>query len=216
MRKMENIKRALAMLLLFGEGFCLPAANTTAELVQTAENLNLKTEAFVVSGWIKVHNKQSIKLLERLLASELKAGNNLLYINGEEWKIVITEDKKPGISLQLVTASEHNAEMCRSFWQSFADNWGNREIIGITLLAQAYEEMSGVEQQRLLMQAQSFLHAQGQTHQSQNGMEGVYYTPKLKRSLMVAQEAFNFNLVIRNREKSCDVYLASPIIYQTY
>ena len=216
MRKMENIKKALAMMLIIGEGFCLPSANTTAELVRTANELNLKTEAFVVSGWIKVHNKQSIKLLERLLESELNVGNNLLHINGDEWKIVITEDKKPSISLQLITTSEHNAEICRSFWQSYADNWGNREIIGITMLAQAYEEMSEIEQKRLLAQTQTILHAQGQTHQSQNGAEGVYYTPKLKRSLMVAQEAFNFNLVIRNREKSCDIYLASPIIYQTY
>ena len=216
MEKIKNIKKALAMMLIISEGLCAPAVNTTAELLKAANEINVKTEGFVVSGWIKAGSRQNIKLLERLLGAELKAGNNLLYINGEEWKIVITEDKKPSISLQLVTASEHNAEMCRSFWQSFADNWGNREIIGITLLAQAYEEMSGVEQQRLLMQAQSFLHAQGQTHQSQNGMEGVYYTPKLKRSLMVAQEALNFNLVIRNRKKSCDVYLASPIIYQTY
>ena len=216
MEKIKNIKKALAMMLIISEGLCAPAVNATAELLKVANEINVKTEGFVVSGWIKAGSRQNIKLLERLLGAELKAGNNLLKIGSDELKIVISDSKKPSISLQLITQSELTAEYYRSFWQKYADSWGSGEIIGITVLAQAYEEMSGVEQQRLLMQAQSFLHAQGQTHQSQNGMEGVYYTPKLKRSLMVAQEALNFNLVIRNRKKSCDVYLASPIIYQTY
>ena len=216
MRKMENIKRALAMLLLFGEGFCLPAANTTAELVQVAETLNLKTEAFVVSGWIKAGSRQNIKLLERLLGAELKAGNNLLKIGSDELKIVISDSKKPSISLQLITQSELTAEYYRSFWQKYADSWGSGEIIGITVLAQAYEEMSGLEQKKIIAQAAEILHGQGQVHQSSDGMEGVFFSPKLGKGLTVAEEELNFNMVIRNRENRCDIYLAAPLIYQTY
>ena len=216
MERIKNIKKALAMMLIISEGFCAPMVNTTAELLNVANEINLKVEAFVVSGWIKVSSKQNIKLLERLLGYELSVGNNLINVGDGELKIVISDDKNPSISMQLVTKNELVAEYYRSFWQKYADNWGSGEIIGITLLTQAYEEISELEQKKILAQAQSILNLQGQIHQSPDGMEGVYYTPKLGKGLTVAQRELNFNMVIRNREKECDIYLASPIIYQTY
>ena len=128
----------------------------------------------------------------------------------------LADNKGKAVSMQLITTDEQKAHYCRSFWQFFADNWGKGEIMGITVLAKAYEEMSLSAEEKFCAEIAGFLDAEGRVYKNGGGVDGVYYSPKLAKGLSVAAQEINYNIVLRPHAGRTDVYLGYPVIYQTY
>ena len=186
MKRKINLEKVLAMMLILTQGVQLPP---------NGEN-HLPDQALAQAG--------------------LSIDDNLLLFLGEELKVVLADNKGKAVSMQLITTDEQKAHYCRSFWQFFADNWGKGEIMGITVLAKAYEEMSLSAEEKFCAEIAGFLDAEGMVYKNGGGVDGVYYSPKLAKGLSVAAQEINYNIVLRPHAGRTDVYLGYPVIYQTY
>lgn len=215
MKSKINLEKVLAMMLILTQGMQLPLYSENYLLKQALTQAGLEPQGYVVSGYVRLE-RGGLYILEKLLRTRLSAGDNTVSFQGEELKIVLTDNKEKAVSMQLITTDEEKAQYCRSIWQFFADNWGKSEIIGITVLATAYEEMSISAEEEFCAEIACYLKAEGRIYENRGGVDGVYYSQKLAKGLSVAAQEINYNIVLRPRAGRTDVYLAYPLIYQTY
>lgn len=214
MKKAINFPKALALLAVLAGGMQISVEDPSAVLANVLPEECI--DGYVVSGHIRLNNYWSRYGLEKMLAQELTDGENTYDFYGEELKIVLSGAKKKYISMEFITKNCLQAEKCRNFWQYIADTWGDGEIIGITIMARAYEEMSPFAREEFCAEISSVLDARGRLSESDKMAAGVYYSPKLARGIKIAGEKINYNLALCSREGYTDIYLGYPVIYQTY
>ena len=215
MKRKINLEKVLAMMLILTQGVQLPPNGENHLLDQALAQAGLSIDGYVVSGYVHLE-RGGLYVLEKMLQTRLSTGDNILLFLGEELKVVLADNKGKAVSMQLITTDEQKAHYCRSFWQFFADNWGKGEIMGITALAKAYEEMSLSAEEKFCAEIAGFLDAEGMVYKNGGGVDGVYYSPKLAKGLSVAAQEINYNIVLRPHAGRTDVYLGYPVIYQTY
>ncbi len=214
--KRDIVKKGLVTMVLLAQGWQYGAVNQTLFLDEALRRLEIAPQGYVVSGWLRLNNEKSVYILERLLKSKLSFGDNVLDFQGEQLKVVLSGEREKSLSMQMVTDNVYLAEECRKFWQVFADTWGKGELIGITVMARAYEEISPFAQHELCRDLAVYLKGEGDIHLSTDGVEGVYYSKYLAREMTICQTKINYNVVLRKKEGYTDIYLGYPVIYQTY
>lgn len=214
--KKDIFKKSLLTMVLLTQGWQYGAVNQTLFLDEAMRRLEIVPQGYVISGWLRLNNESSVYILERLLKSKISLGDNVIDFHGEKLKVVLSGEIEKMLSMQMVTEDVYLAEECHRFWQVFADTWGKGELIGITVMARAYEEMSPFAQNELCRDLAVYLKGEGDIHISDSGMEGIYYSSYLAREMTVCQTKINYNVVLRPKDGYTDIYLGYPIIYQTY
>ena len=215
MKSALNMKKTVAAVLVLLGGLPVAQEDKSAILADALAELGAEPEGYVVSGYIRLHNWGQYAL-EKLLGQELNCGENTYSFCGEEVKIVLSGTKQKSVSMQLISKNRLTAERSRRFWQYFADTWGQGEIIGITVPAKAYEEMSPSCAKEFCAELAFALKACGTVHEDKETTAGAYYTPKLARAVNIAGKQINYNIAICPRSGYTDIYLGYPLIYQTY
>lgn len=214
MKKSINFPKAVAMLVVLAGGMQINAGEPSAVLANALPEEYI--DGYVVSGHIRLNNYWSRYGLEKMLAQELTTGENTYDFYGENLKIVLSGTKAKYVSMEFITKNRLQAENCRKFWQYIADMWGGGEIIGITVMARAYEEMCPFACEEFCAEIASVLDARGRLNERDKTAAGVYYSPQLAKGIKIAGEKINCNIAICPREGYTDIYLGYPVIYQTY
>lgn len=210
------VKKGLLTMVLLAQGWQYGAVNQTLFLDEALRRMEIAPQGYVVSGWLRLNNERSVYILERLLKNKISLGDNVLDFYGEKLKIVLSGEREKMLSMQMVTEDVYLAEECRKFWQVFADTWGKGELIGITVMARAYEEINPFAQSELCRDLALYLKGEGDIHVGDSGVEGIYYSKYLAREMTICQAKINYNVVLRQKEGYTDIYLGYPVIYQTY
>lgn len=178
----------------------------------------LPVKGYVIEGWFMLSNRPGLQSqLQRQL--QLKEGqqqgqlldgsilNSSLLRNGQKYYI----------ELQLITEHLETAQHYYALWQNFADYYGSKKPIGVTVITElpevleeaAITQLSGELQQSLQM-------TQSNTVSTEQAQQICGYSPQLYHTLDIGGEKINCNIAFVQQETKTAVYLATPVIYQQY